>query len=174
MLFISTTTTMNRLTMPTDWRNRISQHSWPANTILSQKLSLLSEMKLLRLAFFKLICATKARTGPCANQGSASHNSHHVHVILPVTPPTSPCPTLSMHSTVWCHKRWTLEIIGLKWVYLLNQIKRVYACCTIQHHIRQLGFLPFETSDNECMALALFPDSRYLGMRLAWPHFLHW
>ena len=37
---------------------------------------------------------------PSANHGlfNAKPSSHHVHVTLQVTPPTSPCPTLSAHA----------------------------------------------------------------------------
>ena len=57
--------------------------------------------------FSKPICANKARIGPpSANQGIStdSHNSNHVQVTLQVTPPTSPCPTLSA-DTESAHKR---------------------------------------------------------------------
>ena len=43
---------------------------------------------------------------PGANRGllKAKPSSHHVHSTLPMTPPTSPCPTLSAHAEP-AHKR---------------------------------------------------------------------
>ena len=45
--------------------------------------------------------ATKAKIGPPnANQAISNtyHNSHHVHITLRVTPPTSPCSTFSVYT----------------------------------------------------------------------------
>ena len=48
----------------------------------------------MRVAFSKPTCVNYARGGPLSvNHMEASHNSHHVHVTLLVTQPTSPCPT---------------------------------------------------------------------------------
>ena len=48
--------------------------------------------------FSKPVHAIRAWVGPLGtNHGlfKAKPSSHHVHSTLPVTPPTSPCPTLS-------------------------------------------------------------------------------
>ena len=58
----------------------------------------LSEINPLRVVFCKPVHAVRARGGPPGtNHGpfTAKPSCHHVYVTLWVTPPTSPCPTLS-------------------------------------------------------------------------------
>ena len=58
----------------------------------------LSEINPLRVVFCKPIHALRVRGGlPSPNHGpfTAKPSSHHVHVTVRVTPPTSLCPTLS-------------------------------------------------------------------------------
>ena len=80
----------------------------------------------MRVAFSKPVHAARARVGqPSPNHGTltAKPSSHHVHVTLQVTPPTSPCPTLSANAepvrnvqntifsvqcTVWCNQNSTI------------------------------------------------------------------
>ena len=53
------------------------------------------------VVFSKPVHAVRAWGGPAGtNHGlfKAKPSSHHVHSTLPVTPPTSPCPTLSAHA----------------------------------------------------------------------------
>ena len=71
------------------------------------------EMKTLQgeSSVSKPICANMARIGPpSANQGIStdSHNSQHVEVTLWVTPPTSPCPTLSTDAEPVCKRAETI------------------------------------------------------------------
>ena len=52
----------------------------------------------VRVVFSKHVHALRARggqPGPNHDSFTAKPSSHHVHVTLRVTPPTSPCPTLS-------------------------------------------------------------------------------
>ena len=90
---------------------------------------------MVRVAFSKLTHATKPRVGPPgANHGpfTAKPSSCHVHSTLWVTPPTSPCPTLSADTelarqraetiffaqcTVWHYQKCTIEFKGLTYQY---------------------------------------------------------
>ena len=58
----------------------------------------LSEINRLRVVFCKPVHALRARGGPPSpnhDPFTAKPSSHHVHVTVRVTPPTSLCPTLS-------------------------------------------------------------------------------
>ena len=71
------------------------------------------------------------RIGPLgANHGSftAKPSSHHVHSTLPVTPPTSPCPTLSADAET-AHKR-AETLFSAQCAVLCNQK------CTIEFNLR--------------------------------------
>ena len=65
----------------------------------------LPEMNPYKVAFSKLFYAARARigqNGPNHGTFTAKTSNHHVHVILRVTPPTSPCPTLSFDAEPTC------------------------------------------------------------------------
>ena len=86
----------------------------------------------VRIVFSKPVHAVRAWGGPPGtNHGlfKAKPSSHHVHSTLPVTPPTSPCPTLSadaeparkhaetifsVQCAVWCNQKCTIGFNGLK------------------------------------------------------------
>ena len=76
-----------------------SQHSQLSYTRSQPKqLSLPETLYKVRVVFCKPVHAVRVRGGPHnLNHDSftAKPSSHHVHVTLEVTPPTSPCPTLS-------------------------------------------------------------------------------
>ena len=102
----------------------------------------------VRAVFSEPICTNKARIGPpSANQGIStdSHNSQHVQVTLRVTPPTSPCPTLSadaeparkcaetifsVHCAVWRQQKLTLGIKGISGWVLYTQTHWKYFTCS--------------------------------------------
>ena len=79
----------------------------------------------VRVVFSKPVHAVRAwGDPPGTNHGlfKAKPSSHHVHSTLSVTPPTSPCPTLSADAeiifsaqcAVWCNQKCTIGFNGLK------------------------------------------------------------
>ena len=84
----------------------------------------------MRVAFSKPAHAARMRIDPPnANHGffTAKPSSCHLHVTLWVTPPTSPCPTLSADAEAGCHHAET--------IFSAQCVVWHYQKCTIGLHL---------------------------------------